>query len=289
MKDFNYNQLISFVHVAQCLNISLAAKQIGKNRATVSEHIDSLEDELGHKLFDRTSRQMQITPYGNDIYSPSALLLSQIGVWQNTVEKNKPSADKRIIRVAYDCVVPKKIILDLTDYCHTQNIDVEFILLSGNYSRDFLDNQVVDLIITPDEGDEIPGDFDWKMIGSMEYRFYALKNFFGSDSVDMSKLLKHTQLLPRAYTNKAKDVRYIFTPNNKIINDEEIFRYTLEKGRGWAFLPTHMHADSWNDVKEVKTKLGQEGFVSPIQAFWRSGDEQLVSPLLNYFDNEGAI
>ena len=289
MNEFNYNQLISFVQVAQHLNISTAAQHLNKNRATISEHIESLEFELGHKLFDRSGRKMKLTSFGEKILRPSILLTRQIYTWKNTVEKAAPNASNICLRLAYDRVIPQTHIKALIHLFHSNNMDIECISMSSNLASELLNKNAVDLIITPDEEAIIGRDFEWKIIGSMPYRFYAHQEYFGTDSVDISQLLNETQILPNEYLDKTNDEKFIFTPNNIIINDIELLQDALERKMGWAFLPKHLHAEKWNDITELQCSLGREGFVTPVLARWRPGQEVIVSPILKYFEEHKVL
>lgn len=181
MKDFNYNQLISFVEAALYLNISTASKHLNKSRATISEHIELLELELGHKLFERNGRQIKLTSFGEKILRPSILLTRQIYTWQNTVDKAKPSATNVSLRLAYDPVVPQSSIRAIIEHFNAENMNLECIAMSSNISADMLDKNIVDLIITPEEGEDLRRDYEWKIIGSMPYRFYAHRDLFQSE------------------------------------------------------------------------------------------------------------
>ncbi len=60
----NTAQLECFMAVANSLNFSRAAEQLRLTQPAVSHQISSLEDELGVKLFNRTSRSVRLTQAG---------------------------------------------------------------------------------------------------------------------------------------------------------------------------------------------------------------------------------
>lgn len=65
----NTTQLECFLAVANCLNFSRAAEQLRLTQPAVSHQISTLEDELGVKLFKRTSKSVRLTRRG--IYTRS--------------------------------------------------------------------------------------------------------------------------------------------------------------------------------------------------------------------------
>ena len=60
----NTTQLECFLAVANCLNFSRAAEQLRLTQPAVSHQISTLEDELGVKLFKRTSKSVRLTQEG---------------------------------------------------------------------------------------------------------------------------------------------------------------------------------------------------------------------------------
>lgn len=76
----NTTQLECFVAVADHLNFSRAAEQLRMTQPAVSHQINSLEDELGAKLFHRTSKRVRLTRAGHlfSQYAQEILSLSRL-------------------------------------------------------------------------------------------------------------------------------------------------------------------------------------------------------------------
>lgn len=60
----NTTQLECFLEVANCLNFSRAAEHLSITQPAVSHQINTLESELGVKLFQRTSKSVRLTQEG---------------------------------------------------------------------------------------------------------------------------------------------------------------------------------------------------------------------------------
>lgn len=60
----NTVQLECFIEVSQTLNFSRAAQNLKMTQPAVSHQINSLEAELGTKLFNRTSKSVELTRDG---------------------------------------------------------------------------------------------------------------------------------------------------------------------------------------------------------------------------------
>lgn len=67
--------LKSFVCVAKHKSFSEAARELNTVQPAISRHISSLEDELGVLLFRRNSRDVSITPAGEQLLKDVALIL----------------------------------------------------------------------------------------------------------------------------------------------------------------------------------------------------------------------
>ena len=81
----NTTQLECFFEVANYLNFSRAAERLKLTQPAVSHQIRSLEDELGVKLFIRTSKSVRLTreghlylPYAGDILKLAGLSLARL-------------------------------------------------------------------------------------------------------------------------------------------------------------------------------------------------------------------
>ena len=63
------SRILTFIEAAKTLSFSKTAKKRCMSQPNVSIQIRQLEDEVGHRLFDRYSHHVQLTPYGQVFYS----------------------------------------------------------------------------------------------------------------------------------------------------------------------------------------------------------------------------
>ena len=68
--------ILEFVVLADTKSFSAASYQLHMSQATLSKHIQSMERELGHPLFIRSTRNVEISEYGQ-IYLPYARQISE--------------------------------------------------------------------------------------------------------------------------------------------------------------------------------------------------------------------
>lgn len=71
------DQLKYFLVVEKCLNYSEAAEELNISQSSLSRHIQSLEEDVGVQLFNRTTRRISLTDAGLDfsIYAKQILVL----------------------------------------------------------------------------------------------------------------------------------------------------------------------------------------------------------------------
>jgi DNA-binding transcriptional LysR family regulator len=74
----NWTLLQSFLAVAQTGSLSTGAKQLDASQPTISRHIQTLEKQLGYKVFLRHSRGVELTDRGAQLYEQARGLDAQI-------------------------------------------------------------------------------------------------------------------------------------------------------------------------------------------------------------------
>jgi len=73
-----FPQLIWFTHIARHLSFTKAATEMGMSRPTLSQGLKTLEEQLGVRLFHRTTRDMSLTEEGQRLYEALQPGLSSI-------------------------------------------------------------------------------------------------------------------------------------------------------------------------------------------------------------------
>lgn len=64
-----------FIKAAETLNFTRAASECSITQTAMSQHISSMENTLGFKLFNRTTRSVSLTPAGSDFYIQAKRIL----------------------------------------------------------------------------------------------------------------------------------------------------------------------------------------------------------------------
>ena len=85
----NTQQLESFLSVAEHLNFARAAEALNITQSAVSRQIHALENELGTKLFHRTSRSVVLTPSGVIFYEDAKNFMGSLRIATTKIGKKR--------------------------------------------------------------------------------------------------------------------------------------------------------------------------------------------------------
>ena len=85
LMHINLDSYRVFYYVAQYRSFTKAAEMLYSNQPNVTRTIKNLEQTLGCTLFNRTSRSVQLTPEGEELYSHIAPAMQQIRAGEESV------------------------------------------------------------------------------------------------------------------------------------------------------------------------------------------------------------
>src|SRR5262249_51944824 len=99
MRANHFNKLTAFVAVAERRNFAKAAKQLGIKASALSQSIRSLEEELGVRLLNRTTRSVAPTEAGERVLGHMRPALESIRKALDAVSdfRDKPMGTLRLV------------------------------------------------------------------------------------------------------------------------------------------------------------------------------------------------
>ncbi len=93
------NSIEVFLKVAKALSFSEAAKQLGLSKAMVSKHVTNLENTLGVRLLNRTTRQISLTEAGSAYRVRIRELMNEISETEQSISQlsSEPRGTLRVM------------------------------------------------------------------------------------------------------------------------------------------------------------------------------------------------
>ncbi|WP_428648547.1 LysR family transcriptional regulator [Roseibium sp.] len=85
-----------FIQVVDSKGFSAAAREMGRSKALVSKYVGELEDELGVRLLNRTTRQVSLTEVGQVYYKEAVEILQRIDDLQASVQSSHKEVRGRL-------------------------------------------------------------------------------------------------------------------------------------------------------------------------------------------------
>ena len=146
----NFSQLKFVKATSECKSFTDAAEFCNVTQPTLSNGVSKLEEELGEKIFERTTRMVRLTPFGERLLPTIASILSlEEMIYLNAEEFSNP--ETVVLKIGLSPLVSTKFITLLTDSYKAQNDKHEILLIEENLSilDEKVKNHELDLILVP--------------------------------------------------------------------------------------------------------------------------------------------
>ena len=97
-EQLSADDLLVFAHVAQLHSFTQAANRLGRPKSTVSRRITALEEQLGERLFVRTTRRMTLTEFGEQLLEHAQQITAEVqAAWALSEQRKvQPSGRLRV-------------------------------------------------------------------------------------------------------------------------------------------------------------------------------------------------
>jgi DNA-binding transcriptional LysR family regulator len=84
--------IATFVKVVEAGGFAAASRKLGMSPSTVTAHIQDLEQRLGARLLNRSTRKISLTEVGNAYYESCLQILADVDEANNVVHCKRPRA-----------------------------------------------------------------------------------------------------------------------------------------------------------------------------------------------------
>lgn len=237
-------QLECFAAVVKYGGFTAAAQRLFLSQPTVSAHVRALEEELGRRLLIRTTKTVELTPKGREVYDCAVKMLALSARIQRTCAPE----EKHIIRLGASTIPAAYILPQLLPRFGQLYPDVYFTVHQTNSQgvADGLNDGVFDLGLMGMEGDDrltcIPFCEDHMvLITPVTEKFLALQR--APDP--LPALLKEPMILREKGSGSLKTAdRFLMTLGiaeqslqvAARVNDQETIKNLVQSGLGVSFL-----------------------------------------------------
>ncbi|MBO9451151.1 LysR family transcriptional regulator [Tropicibacter sp. R16_0] len=245
-----YNDLALFTSVAQHLSFSASAAQLGIPLSRVSRRIAELEDHLGTKLFERTTRQVRLTEEGRRLLDrcqdPVEALQDIAGFTDDTrVHKIRITASSLAARTT---IGPK-----LLDYAQAHP-DIKLELITSNANLDFFrDNIDLAFRLGPLNDSSLVARKLWDVPYSFCVGQALADELDLHDPITPEQLEKLPAIISRPpwFLDNGGEIR----PANVVhdLDDLDLVQLAVQKGMGVAMLPSDLVIDGMQAVHLLGT------------------------------------
>lgn len=92
----NLNDLSLFIRVVETGSFTAAAESLNVQKSTISRRIAQLEDTLGIRLIQRTTRKLKLTPEGEELFGRAQPLVDDLEAVQDDISASKTELRGRL-------------------------------------------------------------------------------------------------------------------------------------------------------------------------------------------------
>lgn len=269
---YSFSQIEAFAAVAQFGTVSRAAVALNKDRTTVRDLLDYLEDALGYRVFDHQGGSLRLSQQGEQLYRQAQLFIRQAHAFESFAG-SLAGARQKAIALVYDPFVPRAFLDAVIAELTAQQIRVNCWSASRDEAEEALRSQRADLAICQAINRTLGSEMEWCALGTIELAFYAAKSLFAGKALPLSllDLSLQPQLVMHHRADEQISRRLQIAGQTLFVNQCSDLRILMEQGQGWGFIPGGFHAEQWDNVCALPTEVGNQGLSIPLVTLWSPG------------------
>jgi DNA-binding transcriptional LysR family regulator len=234
----SFQQIEAFVTVAEMGNFSAAAKQLKKDRSTLSQIVKNLEIDLGYDLFSREGRYPSLTEQGLALYDYAKRLSTEALSFESIAQRVFNGVEEQL-NVALSNLLPSNSLIEIVKRLRKQypHIKINWLHDSTESIKQQLLNGGVDIgIVVVAEG---KGHSSIEPIFLHNLPLIAVKSpsLALPQQTRLAELAQYRQLIAQDLSSKRLKQLYAVSGQLQLVHCTHLLLALLEAGEGWAFLP----------------------------------------------------
>jgi len=268
------NELALFIDVVDQKGFTAAAKRLGLPKSNVSRRISHLEDELGVKLLERTSRSVAMTEVGELIYQRCKSNVRELQETEQFIPdlQNKPLGRLRIeVPSDFGSYFMGDVLGEFAAKYPEIQIQCETVTAEGNLIED-----KIDLAIRISLGGLPDSSFIARKLAQPTRGIYTSPEYLARkgrpscvEDLERFDLVEHAVPNAWRFGGDEQPVEYPFK-GNICTNNPTIARDITARGVGVAVLPDILCAEAVEQGKLVKLELDEIPVPGEIYAVYAS-------------------
>lgn len=137
MDQFDLNEIAIFVKVVDAGSFTGAAKSLGLPKSTVSRKITQLEERLGVRLLQRTTRTLSLTDMGSAYYNQCSRIISDVEE-ANIAVTEMQSKPTGLLRITAPMLFGSRVLSDLAAEFLKSNPDIQIDMVLTDQPLDLI-------------------------------------------------------------------------------------------------------------------------------------------------------
>lgn len=124
-----FQGILAFVRAVECGSFSLASRQLGLSPSSVGKAVARLEQRLGTRLFQRTTRRLSLTDEGAAFHASCLRVLAELARAENLLadQRDEPTGRLRIaLPTLYGQTMVLPVLLELAERHPGLDFDLQF-------------------------------------------------------------------------------------------------------------------------------------------------------------------
>ena len=268
--DINLELYKVFYYVATSLSFSEASRQLFLSQSAVSQSIKQLEHKLGHSLFIRSTKKVQLTSEGEILLQhvkPAMQMLSD-----GEVLLTNSISPMEQIRIAASDTICRYFLIDYLQRFHKEHPEIRIKIINSTSigCMELLDNGQADLVVCNAPNTRLRSYMRVKKIRDFEDVFIASRDFFSRQDIPetLEELQKYPLLMLSPKTTTSEYLQQSFAAHSlKLFPEVELSSNDLlldlaKIGLGIACLPDYMLDEEKNIIRiPLKTPMQKRQLV----------------------------
>ena len=239
--NFDFNKYRAFYAVAECKSFSKATELLHISQPAISHAIKELEDQLGTKLFIRTSKTIKLTESGEKLLVYVQKAFNNIMMAERALTENDKELDGTVRVGIYghiSLIMLPKIISSFVK--KNKKAKIEVYTSSTPELKEKLKNRELDFIILqyPVFDNE---DYTEEILCEMENCFFTNEYYYKKYISNSDKIIEYPLILPKRGYDDISALEELFKRKNMILNKNytiyttELSKELVKQGMGIAW------------------------------------------------------